>query len=275
MGFDAIQARSAFGLAFETAMELPEMDGTFCAQADVRIELGEAPGHLENAEYANPWYEAAGDRFLLRVPEIANFYVENGNRIVVEGLSGAPGEDAGVFLLGSALSALLMQRGMLALHGVAAVINGRGTAILGASQSGKTALALALHDRGCKLLADEVCAVDLRGGEALLLPGVPQLNAWADTLKDSGRDAANYRPIRRGLGKYAVREAGMFLDRPVPLSPRRAAWPSQRGKRLARFRYGGAEILQAPAKRPFCRFVLQKAGVFQCLRGGRPERVFS
>ena len=218
MWCDAKEVRSAFGLTFESEMELPEMDRAIRADADVRIELGNAPDHLENADYADPWYEAAGNRFLLRVPDIADYYVEHGRRIVIGISDGASSEDVRVFLLNSVLPTLLLQRGMVALHGAAVVINGQGTVILGASQSGKTALALALCDRECKLLADEVCAVALLEGKTVLLPGVPQLNVWADTLKDSGRDVAGFRPIRRGLEKYAVHEAGMFLGKPVPLS---------------------------------------------------------
>ena len=218
MWCDGKEVRSAFGLTFESEMELPEMDRAIRADADVRIELGNAPDHLENADYADPWYEAAGNRFLLRVPDIADYYVEHGRRIVIGISDGASSEDVRVFLLNSVLPTLLLQRGMVALHGAAAVINGQGTAILGASQSGKTTLALALHDRGCKLLADEVLAVTLRDGKAVLLPGIPQLNVWADTLKGSGRDKTRYLPVRRSLEKYAVREAGMFYENPVPLS---------------------------------------------------------
>ena len=218
MGLEAKAVWSAFGLTFESEKELPEMDRAVRAEADVTIEQGNVPGHLENADFADRWYEAAGNRFLLRVPGIANYCVEHGKRIVIESSDGASDEDARVFLLSSALPALLMQRGLVALHGAAAVVNGKGIAILGASKAGKTALALALYDRGCKLLADEVCAVALHEGKATLLPGVPQLNVWADTLKDSGRDTASIRPIRRGLEKYAVYEAGMFSRKPIPLS---------------------------------------------------------
>lgn len=218
MRCDTKEFRSAFGLTFESEIELPELDRAVRSEADVRIALENAPSHLENADFVDPWYESAGNRFLLRVPGIANYYVEHGKRIVIEVSDGASDEDARVFLLNSALPALLMQRGLVTLHGAAVVVDGQGTAILGASQAGKTALALSLYDRGCKLLADEVCAVALREGKAFLLPGVPQLNVWADTLKDSGRVAVDFRPVRRGLEKYAVSEAGMFLRKPVPIS---------------------------------------------------------
>ena len=217
MALDAGLVRGAFGLRFECGMALPEMDGA-CGPADVRIELGKAPERIQDAAFSTPWYEASDGRFLLRAAGIASYYVENGNRIVAQPLGGAPEEDVRVFLLGSALPVLLMQRGLVAFHGAAAAVGGKGVAILGASQTGKTALALALHDRGFPLLADEVCAVDVRGDRAAILPGVPQLNAWRDTLAGSGRQARDHRPIRRGLEKYAVREENMFSTESAPLT---------------------------------------------------------
>ena len=209
--------RTAFGLGFESDLALPEMD-LRDVPADVRIVRGKVPEHLENASVATPWYESAGRDFLLHAAGIARYRVENGSLITFEPLGAASDEDARVLLLGSALPVLLLQRGLIALHGAAAVIGGQGVAILGSSQSGKTALALALRDRGCPLIADEICAVAVRDGKAVILPGIPQLNAWSDTLKRTGRDATNYPPIRGGLQKYAVREAGAFLGEPAPLS---------------------------------------------------------
>ena len=116
---------SAFGLAFESGMELPEMNQVTGVPADIEIAPGKVPRHVENAFYACPWYEAAENQFLIRVPGIASFHVENGNRIVAEGSDGASSEDVRVFLLNTVLPALLLQRGMVALHGAAAVINGQ------------------------------------------------------------------------------------------------------------------------------------------------------
>ena len=165
-----------------------------------------------------PWFEVAPGRLLLRVDRIARYYVEDGKYIVIEPHQNAQAEDIAVFLLDTVFAALLQQRACLALHGSAVVIDGKAVILLGASSVGKTTIALALHDRGFPLLSDEVCVVGMRDGKAVIFPGVPQLNIWEDTLLAAGKDVGGYRPIRRGLGKYAFRVEDRFCEEAVGLA---------------------------------------------------------
>jgi hypothetical protein len=194
---------TAFGLTFISEIALPELLPA-TGQADVQIMVGKAPDRLENPQFKTPWYEAAPGRFLLRVEGIAKYYVENGALIVIEPHPAPQPEAIRVFLLHTVLAALLQQREYLVLHGAAAVVDGKAVVLVGNSSVGKTAIALTLFDRGYEILGDEICAITLQDGKPVVVPGVPQLNVWGDTLKRADHDVERYRPIRQEIEKYAV-----------------------------------------------------------------------
>jgi len=216
-GLATPQKYAAFGLIVESDIDLPEL-AVSEGCADVRVILGKTPDHLNAAAEKTPWYEVASGAFLLKVTGVANYYVECGNLITVEPRIGAPAEDLKVFLFDTVFAALLQQRGFLALHGSVVAVDGKALVLLGASSVGKTTIALALHDRGFPLLADEVCAVGMRDGKAAVFPGLPQLNVWEDTLLAAGKNVSGYRPIRQGLGKYAFRVEDRFCEEAVGLN---------------------------------------------------------
>jgi len=208
---------TAFGVNIESELELSEFSSSE-SPADVAVVFGKVPERLDNPAAKTPWYEAKAGELLLRVDSIAKFYVANGCRIVIEPANGADGDDIRVFLLETVISALLGQRGLLALHGSTALINGKAVAILGNSSVGKTSVALALYDKGIPILSDEVCALGRGRGGLVVYPGAPCLHVWQDTLDTSGRDVNGFAPIRRGLHKYSFPLRERLSANPVELS---------------------------------------------------------
>ncbi len=204
-------AYTAFGLILDSELKLPEL---FSAegQADIKIVWGNVPDRLEVPLDQSPWWEITANEYLLRVSGVASYYVKNGEEIIIEPCMNAKAQDIRVFLLGTVLPALLSQRDYLVLHGGAVVVNGKAVVFLGPSQVGKTALALCFYDLGHKLLGDEVCAIQMLNDKIVAQPGIPQLNAWQDTLVKTGRDFRSYVPIRTGLRKYAVPVCDRFAS---------------------------------------------------------------
>jgi hypothetical protein len=207
---------TAFGLTFEAEIDLPELMPA-AGPADVQIALGKVPGYLEKPKVKTPWYEAFPGRFLLRVDGIAKYYVENGELIVIEPHSAAQPEAIRVFLLHTVLAALLHQRDYLVLHGAVAIVDGKAVALVGYSGVGKTAIALTLYDRGYTILSDEIGAIKLQDGKPVVVPGIPQLNVWRDTLKRADYDVERYQPIRQEIEKYAVPIHDQFSKSAVEL----------------------------------------------------------
>jgi hypothetical protein len=207
---------SVFGLVIESELELTELLPA-TGQADVQIMVGKAPDRLGNPQVKTPWYEAAPGRFLLRVEGSAKYYVENGELIIIEPHPAAQPEAIRVFLLHTVLAALLQQRDYLVVHGAAAVVDGKAVVLVGNSSVGKTAIALTLFDRGYEILGDEIGAITLQDGKPVVVPGIPQLNVWRDTLKRADHAVERYQPIRQGIEKYAVPIRERFGKAPVGL----------------------------------------------------------
>lgn len=208
---------TAFGLIIESEIELPELI-TAKGQAKAAIVWGQVPDQLKTPVEKTPWFEVEAGKFLLTVEGIAKYYVENGNLIVIEPHKDANLEDVRVFLLNTALAALLKQKGYLVVHGAAAVVKGKAVAFVGPSGAGKTSIALNLLDRGYKLLTDEICAIKIQNGKPVIFPSMPQLNVWRDTLLAEGKDVNSCRPIRQGLAKYAVPIENQFAEEAMELS---------------------------------------------------------
>jgi hypothetical protein len=210
----------AFGLRIRSSLQLPQMlPATGEGEPDACIDCGTVPAELPEAVVVRKRFQAATGAFLLRIEGVARYLVTGGRRIVVEPEPGADDEDVRLFLLGSALGALLHQRHDLVLHG-SAIGDGGGCALfLGASGSGKSTLALALRQRGHPVLADDLSVVRAdRDGLLALQPGYPQAKLWLDSLACVDIDAAGLPRVRRSLDKRALPLGASFLQAPRPVS---------------------------------------------------------
>ncbi|MBO9712258.1 hypothetical protein [Sphingomonas sp.] len=191
-----------FGLTLASSIALPELPAApEGATAEVRIALGEVldpPG----AERMLGLRAAAGIGFL-EAPGV-RYRVENGSRITVDAEAGTPAQNIRLFLLGSAMAALLHQRGTLPLH-ANAIETDRGAILFsGKSGAGKSTLAAAFLDRGHRLLADDVSAITRTPRGHQVQPGVPRIRLWRDAVERSGRDTGDLDAAFEGMDKYVV-----------------------------------------------------------------------
>jgi hypothetical protein len=196
---------TACGLAIESEFEIPDLAAGPAHAPDVTIRLGTAPESLEQPKAEGVLYQVTPREFLLKVPRIARYWVHAGREVVIDRESGAPDDDVRVFLLSSALGALLHQRGLLPLHG-SAIAGPRGAALfLGQSGCGKSTLAAEFRRRGYRVLADEVCAISPdANGAPRICPSYPRLRLWADAAGQLGQNLDGLLPVRSELGKYSL-----------------------------------------------------------------------
>lgn len=152
----AISVYEAFGL--NIASEIRFLDMTPVQGApDLVIEDGKVPEKIPNAKVKGVRYEAGPGEFLLKVDGVAGYYVRGGQSIVVEREAGAADEEVLLFLMGSAMGALLHQRSIVSLHAGAVSVDGGAVLFAGPSSIGKSTLAAALQQQGYPILADDVC----------------------------------------------------------------------------------------------------------------------
>jgi len=97
----------AFGLNILSEFEIPELVES-SGNSDVEISLGKVPKKLDQITKRGVKYQATKDQFLLEVDRIAKFYVQDGEKIVVEIFKKNPDREVRLFLLGSAFGALFI-----------------------------------------------------------------------------------------------------------------------------------------------------------------------
>jgi len=210
---------ACYGLTIASDLALPELieagPDADPQNADVRIRLGVVPTEgLPEGRQLGPFLWVTPDRLWLRVPEVARYLVSGGDSIVVAPEGDIDEDSLRVFLLGSALGALLFQRGFLVLHGNAIRIGDQCMVCVGHSGAGKSTLAAALMHRGYEILADDVVPVD---AECRVLPGFPRLKLWQDAAGRLDIDTAGLRRIRPDLEKFNYPVHDRYAGRPLPV----------------------------------------------------------
>ena len=206
---------SVFGLAVRSDIDLPElMPLAFEREADVTIRMGEVAGD----ENIRPGLHANGTEALLIIPGVARYSIHGGTSITIAPASGVDVRNVRLYLLGSAFGAMLHQRGLLPLHANAVEVAGNAIAFMGASGSGKSTLASWFHDRGFRVLSDDVCVVDFESEKPSVRPGIARLRLWRAALTASGRVVSDFEPSFIGEGApdkfdVSLMQSGSASDR--------------------------------------------------------------
>jgi len=139
--------------------------------------------------------------------------VEDGEQILVK-----PRPDMDIFamrsfVLSAGMGALLQQRLIPVLH-ASSVATAQGAAVFaGPMGCGKSLLAAAFHQRGFRVLSDDIAAIQ----QSAVLPGTAALRLWEDSLRALEIDHSGLRPIRAGWQKYVFPLGAPFDPSPVGL----------------------------------------------------------
>ena len=196
----------AYGLTFDSEVELPWPAAASDGRPDVVIRLGEVPPALDSPVDGDGCWQTAPGAFLIGMAGAARCLVsEGGRRISLE--MTRDGGDALVGIIDSVLAACLQMRGFLTLHASAVATAAGAALIVGRVAAGKSTLAAALVDRGYPLLADGIVGVVQDGGDdPLALAGFPSVNLWGSAIKvlDKPWRRAAAAAARPGIPRYPV-----------------------------------------------------------------------
>ncbi len=194
----------AFGLVWQSDFSIRQWRNIECDETipDVVIRLDEvSKDGLETIEDANRFWQAASGKLWLFFPGIARFLIENGNEIIVEPVHNNDDSVWGIYLLGSALGALLLQRRGLVLHANSFIKDGRAFLICGNSGLGKSSLNTELYARGYTVLSDDQSLIDSNDE---VHSGHQYLKLWQETIDYFQLGSQDKFPVREGLEKYYI-----------------------------------------------------------------------
>ncbi|MDT9719245.1 aldolase [Paenibacillus sp. ClWae2A] len=215
----------AYGLRWSSQIRMPELQ---IASKDAETDFDVVDVHIESSDLSPLWgsWDVGNDNFVARegslffkIEDTGLFLMEQGKRIVVSPIPGADEKKVRLFILGTCMAVIMMQRGILPLHGSAVVIDGWAYAFVGHSGAGKSTLSAALASRGYPLLTDDVVALTWdAGGRAIVSPGYPQQKLWQPSLEGFGMKEQDYATVHAEITKYAIPVQHYFHDRSVPLA---------------------------------------------------------
>jgi hypothetical protein len=255
------RAYRLFALKLDSDFDLPALpkwDGPADAAADVNFRLGEVPSQLSRPNHVAPLFQTSGvGEYLLVLPGTGRILVRNGNEITVEPDTNPASSNLSAILTGTILAVLWHQRGLLPLHASVVVIKGRTLALCGDSAAGKSTLAAILAGRGCDVIADDICVIDMRNNaEVLASPGCARLQLWHDAFIELGV-AIN------GLERALPQKEMYFLDC---------------GNRISSQPHTLAAVVQVirnavpPARLERLRGVQAANALYNCVHSPRPAR---
>lgn len=194
------------GLSVSSDIHLPGLiAGAPELSPQVTIRRGAVPEALHEPTLVGPTWQIAGKQFLLSVPNVARFLLENGDQIIFAPETEASVEDVPIFLTGTVFGILLHQRQHIVLHASAVEVDGKAVVFCGASGAGKSTLAAALLQRGYRLITDDICAISLEPNSAPIVhPDGRQLKLWAETIEKLEFQDIRGERVRDCLEKFYV-----------------------------------------------------------------------
>ena len=192
----------AFGLNIQSefpfqGIEIPEK-GFF----DIDVIEGKTPSNLSKSIHHGLSYESNDNEFLLKVPNVATFLIQDGNKVTINRDTEAENRELELFFLGSAMAVILMQRGIISFHGSAFEKDGKCIIISGLSGGGKSTLLRYFINQGYKALTDDVCALSIKDNKVTLTPSYPSSKIWADVMNKYNLTKDKSNQVRPEIEKY-------------------------------------------------------------------------
>jgi len=205
-----------YGLTIDSEIPLPELvsgDG----EADVVIRYGKLD-RPPDATVDQVCLYADADQVYLFWEDIGILYIRQGCEIIIDPISDVTEDTLHLFILGSGLAVLLHQRQHLVLHASAVAVNNEVVAFIGDKGWGKSTTAAALHQRGHRLITDDLVAMfNDNDGCPQVLAGYPQFKLWPQSVEALGHSVEALPRIRPELDKRAQRIETNFQMTSLPL----------------------------------------------------------
>jgi hypothetical protein len=213
-----VQFYRVSGLSVASEIALPGLiPGAPEHAPQVTIRLGEVPESLPQPTASGPTWQMAGKQFLLCIPDIARFLLNDGSEIVVAPEPEADVADLPIFTLAGAFGILLHQREQIVLHASAVRVGDKAVLFCGPSGAGKSTMAAALAQRGFPLVSEDICVVTTTDSRTPFVhPDGRQLKLWAQSINKLDLAGRRGDRVRASLEKFYVDAHDAFSE-PLPL----------------------------------------------------------
>lgn len=215
------QLYHAFGFNIQSDIDLLELPLNNIEEnaPQIIVEKSDLSSFWRELSFENKSFVIKKEIILFKIQAVGIFSVQKGREILYSPFADADDDLIRLYLLGTCMGAILMQRRVLPLHGSAVAIDGKAYAIIGDSGAGKSTLASSLINMGYQLISDDVIPVTLNEEKLpLITPAYPQQKLWLESLNEFGMDANGYKQIFNRETKYAVPVKNQFVTQKLQLS---------------------------------------------------------
>lgn len=206
----------AFGLRIMSNIQMEELSYLeLISEPDLKVNINKVyklPINSSEYEFIND-----GAIVIFHVPEVATFYMNSGKSIYVEYLQSSDKQLVKLYILGTCMGIILLQRKVVPLHGSLIEIDGKAYAFVGHSGVGKSTLASSFVNKGYKLVSDDLIAVTMKDGQPWVIPSYPQQKLWQESLDIFGMDRSEYASIYGREKKYCIPIKSHYYPEPLPL----------------------------------------------------------
>lgn len=205
----------AFGLRIESEFPITQLPQAEPGEADVRILRADLSGLTPEQRK----YPTANSVFFRGYDQGCNF-VTDGRMIRVDPFENYSEAKMGLYLMGSGMGAILIQRGFMLLHG-SCVTDGKNTILItGDSGAGKSTTAAEFLKRGWKLLTDDVTCVFEQNGVPMVRSSYPSQKLWQDAMDcyDVAQDDVHSLYFTQDREKFGVNVSQQFYEGVTPLT---------------------------------------------------------
>ncbi len=203
----------AFGLNIQSEFPFQGIKSPEKGIFDIDVIAGIVPSVLPHCNFKGINYQSNDLQFLLKVPNVADFLIENGNQIIVQPDKQAEFRELELFFLGSAISVLLMQRGIVPFHGSAFEKDNKCIIISGQSGAGKSSLLRYFITEGYRALSDDVCALSIDdNNKVCVFPSYPSSKIWEDIMDKFELQKEDKKQVRPNIRKYKYDLSSNFVE---------------------------------------------------------------
>lgn len=196
-----------FNLSCKSTILLPSfiaIDET--ETVDFEVVLGTVePNFKIEPTVKKPFTQFNENEFFYQMPDIARYFVTDGNKVVIEPLC----EDWGSILLffySNCIAAILFQKNQIPFH-VSGVLDKKGGLWLFAapSRTGKSTTALKLKEKGYTYFTDDTALITVEDNQCVAIASYPVLRAWENTMNNQQVYALSEgKQLRAEINKFGI-----------------------------------------------------------------------
>jgi len=192
----------AFGLKIQSAFEIPEFLPAEFETPEAAIYFEKVPSAIDETEKKGLRYQLNQREFLLKLDHVADYYVKEGRKIIIQKKEESTLQEVRLFLVGIVFSALLHQRGTFALHASALKKDNDCFLVAGNSGAGKSTLTREFLNDGYQVLSDDIGVLEKTNDVIQVKPAFPFIKLWKDSMEHLELDEMEGKKLRDQMDKY-------------------------------------------------------------------------